>query len=58
MVWTKAHKETFEIDGEDPKTLAKAVEKLSAIEKDDSRPEFVLLISRGSDTAVLRVKLK
>jgi hypothetical protein len=31
---------------------------LAEIERDDARPEFVLLVSRGGETAVLRVKLK
>ena len=31
---------------------------LAAIEADQNRTEFVLLTSRGSDTAVRRVKLK
>jgi serine protease Do len=47
-----------EIDGAEVKTFAAAVEKLSAIERDLLRTEFVLLVSRGGDTAVLRVKLK
>lgn len=47
-----------EIDGAEVKTLAAAVEKLTAIEADLLRTEFVLLVSRGGDTAVLRVKLK
>jgi serine protease Do len=47
-----------EIDGEETKTFAAAVEKLVAIEKDEARPEFVMLVSRNGETAVLRVKLK
>lgn len=47
-----------EIDGTEVKTFAAAVEKLTTIEKDQIRTEFVLLVSRGGDTAVLRVKLK
>ncbi len=47
-----------EIDGAEVKTFAAAVEKLTAIEADLLRTEFVLLVSRGGDTAVLRVKLK
>lgn len=47
-----------EIDGQETKSFAVAVEKLAAIEKDEARPEFVMLVSRGGDTAVLRVKLK
>lgn len=46
-----------EIDGEEIKTYAQALAKLSAIEADEKRPEFVLLVSRGGETAVLRVKL-
>ena len=47
-----------EIDGVEAKTFADAVAKLAEIEKDDKRPEFVMLASRGSESAVLRVKLK
>ncbi|GAB1487755.1 hypothetical protein MASR2M8_01960 [Opitutaceae bacterium] len=47
-----------EIDGQEIKTFADAVEKLEAIEKDTTRTEYVLLASRGGETAVLRVKLK
>ncbi|WP_232767436.1 PDZ domain-containing protein [Geminisphaera colitermitum] len=47
-----------EVDGVVIKTYAEAVEKLAAIEADTSRGEFVLLTSRGGETAVLRVKLK
>lgn len=47
-----------EIDGVEVKTFAEAVGKLAEIERDDSRAEVVLLVSRGGDTAVLRVKLK
>jgi serine protease Do len=47
-----------EIDGVETKTFADAVAKLAEIEKDEARPEFVLLVSRGGETAVLRVKLK
>ncbi|MSU66907.1 MAG: PDZ domain-containing protein [Opitutus sp.] len=47
-----------EIDGVEVKTFAEAVAKLAAIERDEARAEFVLLAARGSDTAVLRVKLK
>ena len=32
--------------------------KLAEIEADLSRAEFVLLVSRGGETAVLRIKLK
>jgi serine protease Do len=46
-----------EIDGAEIKTYAQALEKLSAIEEDKDRAEFVLLVSRGGETQVLRVKL-
>lgn len=48
----------LEVDGAEVKTYAEAVEKLKAIEADASRADFVLLTSRGGETAVLRVKLK
>lgn len=47
-----------EIDGVEVGNFASAVEKLSAIEKDPLRSETVFLVSRGSDTAVLRIKLR
>ena len=47
-----------EIDGRAIKTYEEAVNALVAIEADQNRIEFVLLTSRGSDTAVRRVKLK
>jgi len=47
-----------EIDGRAVKTYGEAVDALAAIEADQNRTEFVLLTSRGSDTAVRRVKLK
>ena len=46
-----------EIDGEEVQTYAQALAKLSAIEADTKRAEFVLLVSRNGETAVLRVKL-
>ena len=46
-----------EIDGTAIKTYPQAVEKLAAIEGDKNRAEFVLLVSRGGETQVLRVKL-
>jgi len=46
-----------EIDGEEIKTYAQALKKLTEIEAEKSRAEFVLLASRGGDTSVLRVKL-
>jgi serine protease Do len=47
-----------EIDGVEIKTFADITARLSEIERDQSRGEFVLLVSRGGETAVLRVKLK
>lgn len=47
-----------EIDGREIKTYAEAVDALTAIEADPNRAEFVLLTSRGTETAVRRVKLK
>ena len=47
-----------EIDGSEVKDFASAVDKLTAIEKDPQRAETVFLVSRGSDTAVLRIKLR
>jgi serine protease Do len=46
-----------EIDGAEIVSYAQAVEKLAAIENDHTRPEFVLLASRGGETQVLRIKL-
>jgi serine protease Do len=47
-----------EIDGAEVGDFASAVKKLSEIDKDLMRSETVFLISRGSDTAVLRIKLR
>jgi serine protease Do len=47
-----------EIDGTEVKTFEAAVAKLAAIEADRDRADFVILASRGGETAVLRVKLK
>lgn len=47
-----------EIDGMEVATFAAAVQKLDEIEADAQRAEFVLLVGRGNETAVLRVKLK
>jgi len=47
-----------EIDGVEAKTFAAAIEQLAKTEADALRSEFVLLVSRGGETAVLRVKLK
>lgn len=46
-----------EIDGAEVRSYDDAVAKLAAIEADRSRSEFVLLVSRGGETQVLRVKL-
>ena len=46
------------MDGTEVKTFEAAVAKISSIESDLLRGELVLLVSRGSDTAVLRVKLR
>lgn len=47
-----------EIDGAEIKDFASAVSRLSEIDKDLMRTETVFLVSRGSDTAVLRIKLR
>ena len=47
-----------EIDGREIKTYAAAVTALAAIEGDKTRADFVLLTSRGGETAVRRVKLQ
>lgn len=47
-----------EIDGTEVKTFAAATAKLTEVEGDLARSEFVLLVSRNGETAVLRVKLK
>jgi serine protease Do len=46
-----------EIDGNEVKTFAAAAVQLAAIEADKTRSDCVLLVSRGGETAVLRVKL-
>lgn len=46
-----------QIDGMEVKDYAAAAQQLAAIEADLRRSEFVMLVSRGSETAVLRVKL-
>ena len=46
-----------EIDGDEMKTYEQAVKKLEKIEGEKTRSEFVLLVSRGGETSVLRVKL-
>ncbi len=47
-----------EIDGVEVADYASAVEKLKAIDQDLLRAETVFLVGRGSDTAVLRIKLR
>lgn len=47
-----------EIDGVEVRTFAQAAERLQAIDGDLARSEFVLLVSRGGETSVLRVKLR
>jgi serine protease Do len=47
-----------EIDGAEITDFASAVKKLSEIDKDLLRTETIFLVSRGSDTAVLRIKLR
>jgi serine protease Do len=47
-----------EIDGAEIRDFASAVSRLSEIDKDLMRTETVFLVSRGSDTAVLRIKLR
>ena len=47
-----------EIDGTEVADFASAASRLREIEKDAMRPEAVLLVSRGGDTAVLRIKLR
>ena len=46
-----------EIDGASVKNYDQAIEKLTAVEADKARGEFVLLVSRGGETQVLRIKL-
>jgi serine protease Do len=46
-----------EIDGLPVKDYTEVVDRLSVIEGDEKRGEFVLLTSRGGETQVLRVKL-
>ena len=46
-----------EIDGEEIKTFAQALTKLTQIESVKNAGECVLLVSRGGETAVLRTKL-
>ncbi|MBE2212601.1 MAG: PDZ domain-containing protein [Opitutaceae bacterium] len=46
------------IDNEPAVDYARAVERMDAIEQDAARSEFVLLISRGAETQVIRVRLR
>ena len=46
-----------EIDGGEVRSYDAALEKLHGIDAEKNRPEFVLLVSRGGETSVLRVKL-
>lgn len=48
----------LEIDGQPADDYARAVTQVEAIENDTARTEFVLLISRGAETQVIRVRLK
>lgn len=48
-----------EIDGVETRTYEDTLAKLAEIERDTTRPESILLVSRGGgETAVLRVKLR
>ncbi|MBE7539710.1 MAG: PDZ domain-containing protein [Opitutaceae bacterium] len=47
-----------EIDGTPITSYKEAIDQLGAIQADSSRTEAVLLIRRGGDTQVLRIKLK
>jgi serine protease Do len=47
-----------EIDGASVRDFSSATAKLAEIDKDPGRAEFVMLVARGNETAVLRVKLK
>jgi serine protease Do len=46
-----------EIDGIEVKSFADAMTQLAAAEADKQRSESVLLVGRGGETAVLRLKL-
>ena len=46
-----------EIDGDEIKTYEEAVVRLQQIEGEKNRQEFILLVSRGGETSVLRIKL-
>jgi serine protease Do len=47
-----------EVDGQPATSFAEAVSQLRAIATNPARNEFVLLISRGAETQVIRVRLK
>ncbi|MGH8018008.1 MAG: PDZ domain-containing protein [Opitutaceae bacterium] len=47
-----------EIDGTKVESYEQGLELMQAIEDDTNRSEFVLLISRGTETSVIRVRLK
>ncbi len=47
-----------EVDGAPVHAFSEASVRLGTIEADTHRTEFVLLVSHGSDTAILRVKLR
>ncbi len=46
-----------EIDGTEIKSYQQALDRLHAIEADKTQSEMVLLVSRGTETSVLRIKL-
>lgn len=48
----------MEIDGQPADDYDRAIEAMQAIETDGARSEFVLLISRGAETQVIRVRLR
>lgn len=48
----------LEIDGQPIANYEEAVAAFHAVEQDESREEFVLLIERGTETKVLRAKLR
>lgn len=47
-----------EIDGQEVKSFESATKALGAIESDATRNEFIILVARGGETAMLRIKLK
>jgi serine protease Do len=46
------------IDNEPTVDYARAIERMDSIENDQARTEYVLLISRGAETQVIRVRLR